>query len=72
MIVVFENNATEAKVERVINRIVEMGYSVQRSEGTGRMVISIGGIKPESDIKEISMLDGVAKVLGVSEPYLFA
>jgi len=72
VIVVFENNATEAKVERVINRIVEMGYSVQRSEGTGRMVISIGGIKPESDIKEISMLDGVAKVLGVSEPYLFA
>ncbi len=72
MVVVFENSAGQDEIDRIIERIIEMGYSVQKTEGTGRRIIGIGGVKPESDIKEISMLEGVAKVLGVSEPYVFA
>lgn len=72
MVVVFENSAGQDEIDRIIARIIEMGYSVQNTEGTGRRIIGIGGVKPESDIKEISMLEGVAKVLGVSEPYVFA
>lgn len=72
MVVVFEQRADEEKIDRIVEKIKGMGYSVLKSEGEGQRIIGIGGMKPESDIKEISMIEGVAKVLSISEPYVFA
>lgn len=72
MVVVFEQKADEEKIDRIVEKIKNMGYSVLKSEGEGQRIIGIGGVKPESDIKEISMIEGVARVLSISEPYVFA
>lgn len=72
MVVVFEQKADEEEINRIVEKIKNMGYSVLKSEGEGQRIIGIGGVKPESDIKEISMIEGVARVLSISEPYVFA
>lgn len=72
MVVVFEQKADEEEIDRIVEKIKNMGYSVLKSEGEGQRIIGIGGVKPESDIKEISMIEGVARVLSISEPYVFA
>ena len=72
MVVVFEQKADEEEINRIVEKIKNMGYSVLKSEGEGQRIIGTGGVKPESDIKEISMIEGVARVLSISEPYVFA
>jgi 3-deoxy-7-phosphoheptulonate synthase len=72
LVVVFEQKADEEEINRIVEKIKNMGYSVLKSEGEGQRIIGIGGVKPESDIKEISMIEGVARVLSISEPYVFA
>ena len=57
MVVVFEQRADEEKIDRIVEKIKGMGYSVLKSEGEGQRIIGIGGMKPESDIKEISMIE---------------
>jgi len=71
MVVVMEERATEAQVEQVVARLVEMGMDVHRSTGVTRTVLgAVGQGHPDKGL--IEMLEGVHEVLRISEPYKLA
>src|ERR671918_291953 len=68
MIVVMKERATEAQVDSVIARLIELGMDVHRSSGATRTVLGVVGAgKVEKEMIEI--LEGVHEVLRISEPY---
>src|SRR3990167_4998156 len=72
MVVVMEERATEAQIELVVARLVEMGMDVHRSTGVTRTVLGVVGQGQRPDKGLIEMLEGVHEVLRISEPYKLA
>jgi 3-deoxy-7-phosphoheptulonate synthase len=71
MVVVMEERATEAQIEAVVARLVEMGMDVHRSTGVTRTVLGVVGQgRPDKDIIEV--MEGVHEVVRISEPYKLA
>jgi 3-deoxy-7-phosphoheptulonate synthase len=71
MVVVMKERATETEIENVVARLVEMGMDVHRSTGVTRTVLgAVGQGRPDKGL--IEMLDGVAEVIRISEPYKLA
>ena len=71
MVVVMEERATEAQIEQVVKRLVEMGMDVHRSTGVTRTVLgAVGQGRPDKAL--IELLDGVHEVLRITEPYKLA
>ncbi len=71
MVVVMEERATEAQVERVVARLIQMGMDVHRSTGVSRTVLgAVGQGRPDKGL--IEMMDGVHEVVRISEPYKLA
>jgi 3-deoxy-7-phosphoheptulonate synthase len=71
MVVVMEERATEAQIEKVVARLVELGMDVHRSTGVSRTVLGVVGQK-RPDAGLIEMLEGVHEVMRISEPYKLA
>ena len=68
MVVVMKERATEAQVDAVIARLIELGMDVHRSSGATRTVLGVvGAHKVEPEL--IGLLEGVHEVLRISEPY---
>ncbi len=71
MVVVMEERATEAQIENVVARLVEMGMDVHRSTGVSRTVLgAVGQGHPDKGLIEV--LEGVHEVVRISEPYKLA
>jgi 3-deoxy-7-phosphoheptulonate synthase len=71
MVVVMQERATEAQIEHVVRRLVEMGMDVHRSTGVTRTVLgAVGSGHPDPGI--IEMLEGVHEVVRISSPYKLA
>lgn len=71
MVVVMEERATEAQIEKVVASLVEQGMDVHRSTGVNRTVLGVVGSHP-ADPELIGMMDGVHEVLRITEPYKLA
>src|SRR5436189_6287110 len=71
MVVVMQERASEAQIEQVVKRLVEMGMDVHRSTGVTRTVLGVVG-QGRPDPGLIEMLDGVHEVVRISEPYKLA
>ncbi len=72
MVVVMEVGAPEARIEAVIAELNEFGFDVHRSSGVNQTVLGAIGVKQGFDTRRIEVLDGVAAVYRVTEPYKFA
>src|SRR6202049_1990614 len=71
MVVVMEERASEAQIELVVARLVEMGMDVHRSTGVTRTVLgAVGQGQPDTGLIEV--LDGVHEVVRISEPFKLA
>jgi 3-deoxy-7-phosphoheptulonate synthase len=71
MVVVMEERATEAQIENVVKRLVEMGMDVHRSTGVTRTVLgAVGQGQPDKGL--IEMLEGVHEVVRISSPFKLA
>ena len=71
MVVVMQERATDAQVEHVVARLVEMGMDVHRSTGVARTVLgAVGQGRPDKGL--IEMMEGVQEVVRISEPYKLA
>src|SRR5580765_1821463 len=68
MVVVMNERATEAQIDSVIQRLIELGMDVHRSSGVTRTVLGVVGAH-KIDPELIGILDGVHEVLRISEPY---
>lgn len=71
MVVVMQHGAEEAQIEAVIERMNTYGFNVHRSTGVDRTVLGAIGVQPDFDVRHIKVLDGVADVYRVTEPYKF-
>ena len=72
MVVIMEPGAPEPQIEAVISHLNSYGFDVHRSSGVSQTVIGAIGVKPGFDLRVIRVLQGVADVQRVSEPYKFA
>jgi 3-deoxy-7-phosphoheptulonate synthase len=71
MVVVMEERASEAQIENVVKRLVEMGMDVHRSTGVTRTVLgAVGQGQPDKGL--IEMLEGVHEVVRISSPFKLA
>jgi 3-deoxy-7-phosphoheptulonate synthase len=64
--------APESEIQAVIERLNGYGFDVHRSSGVNQTVLGAIGVKPEFDTRHIKVMDGVAEVYRVTEPYKFA
>jgi len=72
MLVVMQEGATEAQIESVINRLVEMGFTVHRSTGVRHTVL--GGVGPLDDFDPslLEVMEGVKECHRIVSPYKLA
>ena len=69
MLVVMQEGASEAQIQRVIDRMVALGFTVHRSTGVIHTVL--GGVGPETDMDpvELELLDGVKEARRIASDY---
>jgi 3-deoxy-7-phosphoheptulonate synthase len=72
MIVVMQEGATEDQVQRVINKLMELGFDIHRSTGAVHTVLGAVGSQAGFDTRDLEILDGVEEVLRISAPYKLA
>ena len=70
MVIVMKSDSAPAEIEKVIERLVAMGFDAHRSSGSERTVIgAVGGNASQIEPRELSVLPGVKEVLKISKPY---
>ncbi len=72
MIVVMQNEATDAHIQQVIERMVELGFDVHRTSGAGQMMLAGVGTPAQFDVVEIQVMGGVQEAYRISSPYKLA
>jgi 3-deoxy-7-phosphoheptulonate synthase len=72
MIIIMERGATEEQVEGVIERLVDLGFSVHRSTGAVHTVLGGVGPSEEIDPEEFEILPGVKECRRVIAPFKLA
>ncbi len=72
MVVVLEKNIKEQQLEDVIKHLEEFGFAVHKSTGVEQIVLGAIGVKPDFDIRKVKVLDGVAEVYRITEPFKLA
>jgi 3-deoxy-7-phosphoheptulonate synthase len=72
MFVVMQAGAEEAQIQAVIDRLVELGFSVHRSTGVVHTVL--GGVGPVEniDLADFEVMDGVKECHRIMSPYKLA
>jgi len=70
MVIVMEQTATEAQIQKIIETLVEVGYDVHRSTGVSHTVLgAVGSPRQVVDPAALELLPGVREVVKISEPY---
>ena len=72
MLVVMQEGAEESQIQKVIDRLVAMGFIVHRSSGVMHTVL--GGVGPVGDVDpiEFEVMDGVKECHRIVSPYKLA
>ena len=72
MVVVLEKNVADKQIENVIKHLEDFGFAVHKSTGVEQIVLGAIGVKPDFDIRKVKILDGVAEVYRITEPFKLA
>ena len=72
MLVVMQEGATEAQIQKVIDRLVELGFNVHRSTGVMHTVLGGVGGKEEFDVAAFEVMEGVKEAHRIVSPYKLA
>src|SRR6516165_8823112 len=72
MLVVMQQGATEEQVERVIERLTELGFDVHRSTGVIHTVLGGVGGKYDFDLAMFEVMEGVKEAHRIVSPYKLA
>ena len=70
MVIVMEQTATEAEIQKVIETLVAVGYDVHRSSGVSHTVLgAVGTPREPVDPRSLELIAGVREVVKITEPY---
>ena len=69
MIVAMQEKATEADIQGIIGRLVDLGFNVHRTTGAQQTILAAVGKPISFDHKDFELLPGVAHVHRISSPY---
>jgi len=69
MLVVMQQGATEAQIQKIIDRLIEDGFDVHRSTGTIHTVLGGVGGGDNFDTAVVEVMDGVKEVHRIISPY---
>ncbi|MBI1784475.1 3-deoxy-7-phosphoheptulonate synthase, partial [Candidatus Sumerlaeota bacterium] len=69
MIIVMQSQATDAEIEAVQNRIIELGYKPHLIRGVERTVIGCVGREDKSPLQGIETMNGVESAIPILKPY---
>jgi len=69
---VMQENATEAQIRTITEKVKKLGYDIHADRGVNRTVLGIIGDTSQVDMRNIEVEEGVAEVLRVTEPYKLA
>ena len=69
MLVVMQQGATSAEIDRVVKMIEDLGYQARPMPGAQRTAVGLVGNDGRVDGSRIEALPGVAQVIHVSQPY---
>src|SRR3954468_17255694 len=72
MIVVIRPDTTEAQIEHVLERIVELGLKPHVSKGETRTIIGVIGDESKLQAQPLRAIPGVEQVLPVMKPFKLA
>ncbi len=72
MLVVMEQGAAEAQIQKVIDRLTTLGFDVHRSTGVVHTVLGGVGGTPDFDVASFSVLEGVKEAHRIASPYKLA
>lgn len=72
MVVVLEKNVSDLQLENVIKHLEDFGFAVHKSTGVEQIILGAIGVKPDFDTRTIKILDGVAEVYRITEPFKLA
>lgn len=72
MVIILENKATEDQIKNVVDHLEEYGFQIHKSEGVQRTIIGAIGVRPDFDTRKIRILEGVADVYRVTDPFKLA
>ena len=72
MLVVMQQGASEAQIEKIIKRLVEDGFDVHRSTGVIHTVLGGVGGRDDFDTGVVEAMDGVKEVHRIVSPYKLA
>lgn len=72
MIVVMNIGASMSQIERVKEKLTQMGFGIHYSEGVERTVLGVIGQKQPGVMESIESMEGVEKVVPILQPFKLA
>jgi 3-deoxy-7-phosphoheptulonate synthase len=72
VVIVLDKNITDKQYENIIKHLDDFGFTVHRSTGAEQIILGAVGAKQNFDIRRIKILDGVADVFRITEPFKLA
>ena len=72
MVIVMQQGASDEQIQRVIDRLVAIGFDIHRSTGESHTVLGAVGVKTDFDPRDIELLEGVREVVRITQPYKLA
>lgn len=72
MVIVLEKNISDKQIENIIKHLEDFGFDVHKSTGVEQIVLGAIGVKPDFDTRKVKILDGVAEVYRITDPFKLA
>jgi len=72
MVIVMKPHVEEEKIQKVMERLKEMGFEIHRSDGVNHTILGAVGDKRGIDIRQLEVMEGVHEVVRISTPYKLA
>src|SRR5947209_17216933 len=72
MILVLRPDATQAQIDHIHERIVELGYKPHVSRGEQRTIIGVIGDEAKPQVEMFGAIPGVEQVLRILKPFKLA
>jgi len=72
VVIILENNITDQQTNVIIDKLKGYGFEFHVSKGIQRTIIGAIGVKPDFDTRKLKILEGVADVYRITDPFKLA